>query len=123
MAVSGSAYSRYGGNTTCLAAQVAPRHYLVIDAGTGLRGLEAMLPEEGGLEFTIILTHYHWDHIQGLPMFGPFNDGHNRFNFYGRPYDDRDIGEILNGAIRPLTAKGRREARQAMREAAVSVSA
>jgi len=101
MAVSGPEYGRYGGNTTCFAAEVAPGHYLVIDAGTGLRGLEATLPAGGDLEFTIILTHYHWDHIQGLPMFGPFNDRHNRFSFHGRPYGDRDIGDILDGAIRP----------------------
>ncbi len=99
--VSGSGYGRYGGSTTCFAAEVASGHYLVIDAGTGLRGLEAVLPTDGGLEFTIILTHYHWDHIQGLPMFGPLADRHNRFTFYGRPYDGRDIGDILDGAIRP----------------------
>jgi phosphoribosyl 1,2-cyclic phosphodiesterase len=73
---------------------VASGHYLVIDAGTGLRGLEAVLPTDGGLEFTIILTHYHWGHIQGLPMFGPLADRHNRFTFYGRPYDGRDIGDM-----------------------------
>ena len=99
--VSGSAYDRYGGNTTCFAAEVASGHYLVIDAGTGLRGFEKSLPTDGGLEFTFILTHYHWDHIQGLPMFGPLADGRNRFTFYGRRLGDRDVGEILDGAIRP----------------------
>ncbi len=99
--VSGPGYGRYGGNTTCFSTEVASGHYLVIDAGTGLRGLEAALPKGGGLEFTIILTHYHWDHIQGLPMFDPLADSRNRFTFYGRRYDDRDVGDILDGVMRP----------------------
>ena len=43
MSVNGDAYRRYGGNTTCFAVEVAPKHYLVIDCGTGLRNLEHLL--------------------------------------------------------------------------------
>jgi phosphoribosyl 1,2-cyclic phosphodiesterase len=101
MPVSGTGFGRYGGHTTCLAAEVAPGRYLVVDAGTGLRNLEAALPAGGGLEFTVLLTHYHWDHIEGLVGFGPLDDRHNRFTFYGRRRGDRDVGEVLGAALRP----------------------
>ena len=99
--VCGPGFSRYGGHTTCLAAEVAPRHYLVVDAGTGLNRLEGELPGGGGLEFTVILTHYHWDHILGLAGFGPLLDRSNRFTFLGRRFEDRDPGELLEAVLRP----------------------
>jgi len=99
--VTGPDYGRYGGNTMCFSAEVTPGHYLVIGAGTGLRRLEAMLPPSSGLEFTVVLTHYHWSHVQGLPMFGPLGDHHNRFTFYGPRFEEADVGEVLDGVIRP----------------------
>jgi phosphoribosyl 1,2-cyclic phosphodiesterase len=65
----GAAYVRYGGHTSSVAisdGDTAP--HLVIDAGTGLRGVTALL---GGQPYagTILLGHLHWDHTQGLPFF------------------------------------------------------
>jgi phosphoribosyl 1,2-cyclic phosphodiesterase len=66
----GTAYERYGGHTSCVAltpdGSDAPT--LILDAGTGLRTVTALL---GGRPFagTILLSHLHWDHIQGLPFF------------------------------------------------------
>lgn len=65
----GPAFVRYGGHTSCLAVYAdhdeTPR--LVLDAGTGLRGLSRLL---GGAAYhgDIALTHLHWDHVQGLPF-------------------------------------------------------
>lgn len=65
----GPEFVRYGGHTSCLAiAHDGARPTLVIDAGTGIRRLSAVL---GGEPFrgSIIVGHFHWDHTQGLPFF------------------------------------------------------
>ncbi len=66
----GARFVRYGGHTSCLAIAVDGRRdpHLVLDAGTGLRSLNALLagrPYSG----SILLSHLHWDHVQGLPFF------------------------------------------------------
>jgi phosphoribosyl 1,2-cyclic phosphodiesterase len=66
----GAEFLRYGGHTSCVAIahddDVAPT--LILDAGTGVRSVTSLL---GGQAFsgTILLTHLHWDHVQGLPFF------------------------------------------------------
>ena len=74
---------------------------IIIDAGTGLRSLEQELDLSIPHEFTLLLTHYHWDHIQGLPLFGPLHDRRHRFTIYGVPREDMGVGEILGGVMRP----------------------
>ena len=63
-----------GGNTSCVEVRCGDGTRLILDAGTGLRRLgEAMIREEGAVpaEVTLLLSHLHWDHIQGLPFFVP----------------------------------------------------
>lgn len=66
---------KYGGNTSCIEIRGDENELLVIDAGTGLRELGNYLISNdlpnGPLDITIMLTHTHWDHIQGFPFFGP----------------------------------------------------
>jgi phosphoribosyl 1,2-cyclic phosphodiesterase len=63
---------RYGGNTVCVEARLADGTVLILDAGTGIRELGKELVREQHQEpITLLLTHVHWDHIQGLPFFGP----------------------------------------------------
>ncbi|MDB4945326.1 MAG: Metal-dependent hydrolase of the beta-lactamase superfamily [Labilithrix sp.] len=60
-----------GGNTSCVEV-VCGKTRIVLDAGTGLRGLgNHLLRENEPLDLTLLLSHYHWDHIQGLPFFVP----------------------------------------------------
>jgi phosphoribosyl 1,2-cyclic phosphodiesterase len=99
--VGGRQFQRYGGSTTCLATEAAPGHYLVVDCGAGLRSLGPLLPRDEALEFTVLLTHYHWDHIEGLPTLAALEDRRNRFTFYGPRWQDSGVGEILEGVIRP----------------------
>lgn len=75
--------SRYGGNTTCLEF-LAGGARLILDAGTGIRRLGQHMTAEGkGREATILLTHYHWDHIQGLPFFAPAYESGYEIKVYG----------------------------------------
>ena len=64
---------RYGGNTPCVAVEAGDQ-LVILDAGTGIRGLGAQLVEgqSGPIRAEILLSHTHWDHIQGLPHFRPF---------------------------------------------------
>ena len=67
---------RYGGNTTCVEVRVGD-DILILDAGTGIRPLGMQLRREFAgrqLQAHLLLTHTHWDHIQGLPFFGPVHD-------------------------------------------------
>ncbi|WP_114395087.1 MBL fold metallo-hydrolase [Oleisolibacter albus] len=61
---------QYGGNTSCLEIRAAGK-VLVLDAGTGLRSLGKQFLREGVKEATLLMTHAHWDHINGFPFFEP----------------------------------------------------
>lgn len=66
----GRATEKFGGNTTCVEI-TTQNHRLILDAGTGVRELGLELAEEGPSASTMIFSHLHWDHIQGLPFFTP----------------------------------------------------
>jgi len=76
---------RYGGNTPCLELTTPNGTRFVLDCGTGLRMLGNQWKAENGgraIEANVLVTHYHWDHIQGIPFFHPFFESQNRFHFY-----------------------------------------
>lgn len=82
----------YGGNTSCLELR-AGQQIVILDAGTGLRLLGRELQTEFGdqpLNLTLLLTHTHWDHIQGLPFFLPVYKSHNRVRILG--YEGARLG-------------------------------
>jgi len=61
-----------GGNTSCVLVELDGGERIVLDAGTGLRSLgNAMMTKKERCDLSILLSHYHWDHIQGLPFFVP----------------------------------------------------
>jgi phosphoribosyl 1,2-cyclic phosphodiesterase len=67
----------FGGNTTCVRVTLSTGFVIVFDAGTGIRQLGKDLVAEGYEHFDllpIILSHTHWDHVQGFPFFGPAYD-------------------------------------------------
>lgn len=69
VAVSGSRFAQTGGNTTCVEVLHAG-HRLILDGGTGLRALGESLGFRP-VKATLLFSHLHWDHIQGVPFFGP----------------------------------------------------
>ncbi len=76
---SGDRYRRYGGNTSCLVIDVEGDEPLIVDLGTGLRPLGEVLRRRRGpsgtpVHATALLTHLHFDHILGIPFFGPLHD-------------------------------------------------
>ena len=68
--VSGPEFQRYGGNTACIEMQCGP-HTLVFDAGSGIRPAGLSLVERNILDFDVLFTHCHYDHILGMPFFAP----------------------------------------------------
>jgi len=76
---------RYGGNTPCLELIAPDSTKFILDCGTGLRALGSRWSADepaGSPNAHIFVTHYHWDHIQGLPFFSPLYDEKNEFQFY-----------------------------------------
>jgi phosphoribosyl 1,2-cyclic phosphodiesterase len=75
---------RYGGNTPCLEFISTDGKRFILDCGTGLRHLGRRygeMPADQPIEATVLVTHYHWDHIQGLPFFMPLVPEQNHFHF------------------------------------------
>ena len=66
----GPTTNRYGGNTSCVSI-TADDKILILDAGTGIRNLGSAIISKPDLEIFVIVTHSHWDHIQGFPFFIP----------------------------------------------------
>jgi phosphoribosyl 1,2-cyclic phosphodiesterase len=79
LASPGMSTAGVGGNTSCVEV-IAGDQRIVFDAGSGLRTLGEQLVARGPTETTILLSHLHWDHIQGLPFFVPLYIPGNRVN-------------------------------------------
>ncbi len=70
IACPGAHFARYGGNTSCVEV-ISGDTRLILDAGTGLRELGNERMARGQLDTTLLLSHTHWDHINGFPFFSP----------------------------------------------------
>ena len=90
---------RYGGNTTCIEVRTDDENVLIYDGGTGIRKLGLSLVSEGPVECHILLTHTHWDHIQGIPFFVPIFIPGAKVHFYGPsdPIYKRSLRDLLKG--------------------------
>jgi phosphoribosyl 1,2-cyclic phosphodiesterase len=93
---------RYGGNTSCVALEVAGEDPIVLDLGTGLRFWGERLGHCGpAFRGTALVSHLHWDHVQGLPFFMPINRPGSRLDVIGPPHDGASLEESFSTFMRP----------------------
>lgn len=88
----GPSTAKYGGNTTCIEVRTDHNELIILDAGTGIFPLSQSLLAELPVTAHVLITHSHWDHIQGLPFFVPNFIPGNTLRLYG--------------AFDPVTGKG-----------------
>jgi phosphoribosyl 1,2-cyclic phosphodiesterase len=94
--VPGDRTIRYGGNTPCVEVRTNDNELIILDAGSGLRELGRELSKNGGPQsIHIFISHYHWDHIQGIPFFMPLYTKGNIITFYGEGCSGKRVKEIL----------------------------
>ncbi len=101
IAVPGATTSAYGGNTSCVEVRLGGEIF-ILDAGTGIRGLgHALATELGGepTDLTLLISHVHWDHVQGLPFFAPAYQSGNRLRIYGYEGCRGGLAQILNNQM------------------------
>lgn len=100
----GASTAYFGGNTPCVELRTATNALLILDAGTGIRHLGRSLLERARarpIVADILLSHAHWDHIQGLPFFAPlFQEGHE-FTIRGAPEAMASIEQALRAQMAP----------------------
>ena len=90
-----------GGNTSCVEVRAADGTTLVLDAGTGVRALGYALAAEAAGEpgdVHLALSHFHWDHLQGLPFFAPLYTPGQTIHFYAAT-DDEHLTKLLRGQM------------------------
>ncbi len=80
---------KYGGNTACVEVQCGDR-LLVLDGGSGLRPLGVDLQKRGIEDFDLLFTHFHYDHICGLPFFAPMFNPNCSIRLWSGHLDRKD---------------------------------
>jgi phosphoribosyl 1,2-cyclic phosphodiesterase/CheY-like chemotaxis protein len=109
IATPGPSTARYGGNTSCIEVRSARGTLVIVDCGTGGHALGQKLMSAGakGLRGHILISHTHWDHIQGIPFFAPLFVPGNEWDIYGPKGLGQSLREALAGQMQytyfPLT--------------------
>lgn len=96
---------RYGGNTPCVEVRTSDGWLIILDAGTGLRELGRSLIQRANgapIEGDIFVTHAHWDHIQGIPFFGPIFQRGNHFTIWGSKAMETSIDRVVRDQMSPV---------------------
>ncbi len=87
---------RYGGNTPCVEIRLNNDELIVLDAGTGIRNLGEKLMEPGkSIKGYILISHPHWDHIQGFPFFKPAFISGNELTIIGGESDRVSLQKMI----------------------------
>jgi phosphoribosyl 1,2-cyclic phosphodiesterase len=98
--VPGPSTVRYGGQTSCVEVRSASGDCLIVDAGTGLRALGQKLAREKRERFNFVLSHVHWDHIQGLPFFEPLYIPGTHISIHAARSATDELQQVIGGITR-----------------------
>ena len=101
LATPGPTTVRYGGNTSCVEITTPGGALIIIDCGTGIRGLgqHLLATEPATLKGHILISHTHWDHIQGIPFFEPFFAAGNEWDLYAPKGVRQSLRDALEGQM------------------------
>ncbi|MEY2469712.1 MAG: hypothetical protein QOF21_2410 [Actinomycetota bacterium] len=91
---------RYGGNTASVAVEVHGEAPILFDLGTGLRLLGNSFPV-APFTASALVTHIHWDHVQGLPFFPQIHVPGNRLDIYGPHQVEGSLADVFGGLMKP----------------------
>ena len=98
--------AKYGGNTSCVSIEADGQRPILLDLGTGLRyfGQQYTASTSAPLDAIALVTHLHWDHIQGFPFFGPILQAGARLELFGPQQEDgTSFMHSVSNAIRQPT--------------------
>ena len=92
---------RFGGNTSCVEVRTDSGTHVIIDCGSGLHGLGQALvgARKSALKGHILISHTHWDHIQGIPFFAPFFIPENEWDIYAPKGLGQSVQDTLAGQM------------------------
>jgi phosphoribosyl 1,2-cyclic phosphodiesterase len=100
----GEEVARYGGNTSCVSLAIPDQDPMLFDLGTGLRYYGLDCPSDEPFLGSCLLSHLHWDHIQGLPFFTPLlRDGAHLDVYAPTQPDGRPLGDVFGACLCPPT--------------------
>ena len=95
--VPGDSTLKYGGNTPCVEVRSESGELLILDAGSGIRELGKELQKGSNSKMiNILFSHYHWDHIQGIPFFLPLYNKENSVFFWGEHCENQSVETVLS---------------------------
>ncbi|THB74424.1 MAG: MBL fold metallo-hydrolase [Desulfobacteraceae bacterium] len=97
--VSGKEFIKYGGDTTCIEVTAKSSDTVIIDAGTGIRGLGNAMVSANQNVCHLFFTHVHWDHILGFPFFAPLLQKGYQVNIANHRVSGKPLKEILSGLM------------------------
>jgi phosphoribosyl 1,2-cyclic phosphodiesterase len=94
---------RYGGNTPCIELRLANDDLIILDAGTGIRNLGETLIEKGeSLKAFLLISHPHWDHIQGFPFFKPAFISGNELTIMGGETEKVSLQRMISDQMNKI---------------------
>lgn len=92
---------RYGGNTSCVVLEWPDRDPVILDLGTGLRAFGLTQPRDGSFRGTALVSHLHWDHVQGIPFFGPTLVEGAELDVYAPAQEGMSLAEAMRTFMAP----------------------
>ena len=93
---------RYGGNTSCVSVDVPGHDPILFDLGTGARYFGRRCDPNVPFHGSCLITHLHWDHVQGLPFFPPLLRADSRLDFYAPVQEDGgSIADVMRNTLGP----------------------